>query len=189
MRTIELNGTGGSKVGYTEDRLVAIIESWTVIKETGKHQLTARQSNFYDGDDNPRYLVNFQAATSYGMEQAMKFAKKAVETTDVKKAAELWQKALNSQLTGTVFTDRETGEPRGYLPESGEDVNVIIGTFPATDEKGNSVMAIGVKANSIFELKVIASTSAKGMLSGLLKSEEDKEFSDVKTDAEKLESK
>lgn len=178
-RTIELGKA--NKVAYKESQLINIIESWKIVGSVGKAEnLTVRTVNLYDDAKSekpkPRYLVNLNCATEYGLNRAAQLAAEAIKEQDIEAATAKWQAALNCSQTASVFVNAETGEVSGYLPEKGEMVNCLFENFETKDGE----VAIGIKANSLTKVKAIEFKSAKGLLAGLMAKFEENELDTVK---------
>ena len=178
-RKIFLLGKGGTKVAFDEKQVAKIIQSRALINEPGKYQIIARQISEYTTENYKTKIVNLQAHTVYGRDLAFKYAKEAIATEDIDAASELWQKAMNTNLTANIFIG-EDGSTRGYLPKNGESVNIIVDYF--TTKEGEQ--ALGVVANGIFELPIKKVVSTGSIFTDLFS--DTKDLDEINNTAKKI---
>lgn len=165
---------------FTEDQLINILESRPCITKPGKFQVNVSRVHTYQPVDEStgemktkRSLVNIQACTEYGKNQALKFAKAALKSPDPEKAAELWQEAMNTNIVSTVFHN-EGGSTSTYLPVEGEEVFIMAKNH--VNKQGETMLVF----NKITPMPVEETMSLKGSFQSLLQEDDDDDTNELK---------
>lgn len=140
---------------FTMEQIKNILSSRKLIEKPGKYQVKVSQVTEYTPEDGtPRSIINLQATTRYHVGVALE----ALKTGE-------YQKALNTNLTATVFYNE--GVASSYVPTNGEIVNVIVSEI--TNKNGEQILVV----SSMHELPVINAKSTKDLFAVAFKDELD----------------